>query len=136
VSDSDYNRREGYLERQMDFANKDVVEVEEGHGKFSVLPFTNAYDKGYWVKMVAWKCGKQTVLQPEWAVGDGRFRRDQTLLSASVATDRGGNERGVIVCKRAWFVRRGFLPNMPPKQLNDAWMTGLFQANFTFNPVL
>jgi hypothetical protein len=136
VSDSDYNRREGYLERQMNFANKDLVTVDGDRGKLSVLPFTNVYDKGYRAKMVAWKCGKQKVLQPEWAESDKRFRRDQTLLSASVATDRGGNERAVNVCKRAWFVSRGFLPNMSPKQLNDAWTTWSFQANFMFNPVL
>ena len=27
VSDSDYNRREGYLERQMNFANNDLVKL-------------------------------------------------------------------------------------------------------------
>jgi hypothetical protein len=108
----------------MDFANKDVVEVEEGGGKFSVLPFTNVYDKGYRVKTAAWKCGKQKLLQ-----SDRRLRRDQTLLSASMATDHGGNERGVIMCKRAWFMSRGVLPNMPPKQPNDAWMNWSFQAN-------
>jgi hypothetical protein len=94
------------------------------------------YNRRYRAKMVAWKCGKQKVMQPEWAESDKRFRRDQTLLSASVATDRGGNERGVNVCKRAWFVSRGFLPNMSPKQLNDAWTTWAYQANFMFNPVL
>ncbi len=120
----------------MDFANNDLVKLEEDHDQLSVLPFTNVYDKGYHAKMVAWKCGKQKVLQPEWAESDKRFGRDQTLLSASIATDRGGNERGVNVCKRAWFVNRGFLPNMSPKQLNDAWTTWSYQANFMFNPVL
>jgi len=86
--------------------------------------------------MVAWRCGQLLVLQPEWPENDTQFRRDQTLLSASVATDRGGNERAVKVCKRAWFIRRGFLPNMSPKQLNDAWTTWAFQANFMFSPVL
>ena len=62
--------------------------------------------------MVAWKYGKQNVLQPEWAESDKKFRRGQTLLSASVAMDHRGNERGVNVCKRAWFVSRVFLPNM------------------------
>ena len=87
VSDSDYNRREGYLERQRLFANDDKVELEKGSGDFNVLPFTNIYDKGYQAKMVAWRCGQQLVLQPEWAESDKQFRRDQTLLSASVATD-------------------------------------------------
>ena len=136
VSDSDYNRREGYLEHQRLFANDDKVELEKGSGDFNVLPFTNIYDKGYRAKMVAWRCGQQLVLQPEWAESDKQFRRDQTFLSASVATDRGGNERAVKVCKRAWFIRRGFLPNMSPKQLNDAWTTWAFQANFMFSPVL
>ena len=77
----------------MNFANKDLVEVDGGSGKLSVLPFTNIYDKGYQAKMVVWKCGKQKVLQPECAESD-------TLLSASVALDHGGNERGVNVCKR------------------------------------
>jgi hypothetical protein len=69
--------------------------------------------------MVAWKCGKQKDLQPEWADIDRRFRTCQTLLSASVATDCEVNKRGVNVCMRAWVVSRGFLPNMSPKQLND-----------------
>jgi hypothetical protein len=95
VSDSDFNRREGYLEHQMDFANTIVVKGEEGSGKFSVVPFINVYDKGYRADMVASKCGKQKVLQPEWAESDKRFRRDQTLISASVATDHEGNKREV-----------------------------------------
>jgi hypothetical protein len=64
VSDSDYNRREGYLERQMNFANKDLVAVDGGSGKLSVLPFTNIYDKGYRAKMVAWKCGEKKFFSP------------------------------------------------------------------------
>ena len=129
VSDTDYNRKEGYLKRQEHFANNDEVNG-------AVLPFTNVYDKGYRAKMVAWKTGKQQVLQPVWAESDRRFGRNETLLSASVATDRAGNERAVNVCKRAWYVSRGFTQNMSPKQMNDAWMTWSFQANFMHNPVL
>jgi hypothetical protein len=104
--------------------------VDGGSGKISVLPFTNIYDKRYGAMMIDWKYGAQKVLQPEWAKSDKRFRRDQTLLSASVAMDRGGNERAVNVCKRAWFVSRGFLPNMSPKQLNEAWTTWSFQQSY------
>jgi len=43
--------------------------------------------------MVAWKNGKQKVLQPDYANSDRRFNRIETLASASVASDRGGNER-------------------------------------------
>jgi len=136
VSDSDYNKREGYLERQRLFAEKDFVEIIEGSGNCEVLPFTNVYDKGYRAKMVAWKCGKQLVLQPEWAESDKHFSRKQTMLSASVATDRAGNERGVNVSKRSWFVERGLTPNMSPQLINDAWTTWSFQSNFMFDPVL
>ena len=86
--------------------------------------------------MVAWKTGKQHVIQPEWANSDRQFGRDETLRSASVATDRAGNERGVNVCKRAWFISRGFMQNMSPERMNDAWATWSFQANFMFNSVL
>ena len=51
VSDTDYNRREGYLQRQENFANNDLVNE-------TVLPFTNIYDKGHRAKMIAWKTGK------------------------------------------------------------------------------
>ncbi len=135
VSDSDYNRREGYLNRQQDFADQDLIDVE-GAGSCTVVPFTNIYDKGYRAKMIAWKTGKQHVRQPIWAESDKRFGRKETLLSADVATDRAGNERGVNVCKRAWYISRGFTPNMSPKRMNDAWTTWSFQSNFMFNPVL
>lgn len=104
--------------------------------KYEVVPFTNIYDKGYRAKMVAWRAGEQRVLQPVWADSDHRFTRDDTLLTASVATDRGANERAVNVCKRSWFVSRGYMRNSCPKQLDDAWMTWSFQSNCMFNPVL
>jgi hypothetical protein len=46
---------------------------------FEVLPFTNVYDKGYRAKAVARKCGRQHVIQPDWAVRDKHFSRSQTL---------------------------------------------------------
>jgi hypothetical protein len=139
VSDTYYNERAGYLKDQEKFQNKDKVLIRSVNGegeKHQVVPFTNIYDKGYRAKLVAWRAGKQRVLQPVWANSDRRFERDETLLTASVATDRGGNERAVNVSKRAWYVSRGFQQNSCPKQLNDAWMTWSFQSNFMFEPVL
>lgn len=129
VSDSDYNRRAGYLQEQEAFQNNDLV-----GGK--VLPFLNIYDKGYRAKMAAWKNGKQQVLQPDWADSDRHFNRNETLGSASVASDRGGNERSVNVSKRAGYISRGFRPNMCPIRFNKAWRTWAFQSNFMFKPVL
>ena len=129
VSDSDYNRREGYLEKQQEFQQTDLVEMR-------VVPFLNIYDKGYRAKMAAWKNGRQKVLQPDWAKSDRRFGRLETVTSASVASDRGGNERSVNVSKRAGFISRGFSPNMCPDRFNEAWRTWAFQSNFMFEPVL
>ena len=50
VSDSDYNRRAGYLQEQEAFQNNDVV-----GGK--VLPFLNIYDKGYRAKWLRGRMG-------------------------------------------------------------------------------
>ena len=129
VSDSDYNRRAGYLDEQREFQTNDTVDGE-------VKPFMNIYDKGYRAKMAAYKAGKQEVLQPDWAESDRRFNRTETLGSASVASDRGGNERSVNVSKRAGYISRGFQPNMCPVRMNKAWRTWGFQTNFMFKPVL
>lgn len=129
VSDSDYNRRAGYLDKQTEFQSVDLVEGE-------IVPFLNIYDKGYRAKMAALRNGKQLVLQPDWAKSDEKFNRIQTISSASVASDRGGNERSVNVCKRAGFIRRGFKHNMCPINFNTAWKTWAFQSNFMFKPIL
>jgi hypothetical protein len=129
VSDSDYNRRAGYLSVQELFQNNDKVDDE-------VIPFLNIYDKGYRAKMAGYKNGKQRVLQPDWANSDRRFNRIETISSASVASDRGGNERSVNVSKRAGYINRGFTQNMSPVRFNKAWRTWGFQSNFMFKPVL
>ena len=132
VSDSDYNGRERHLERQRHFANDDKVELDKGSGDFNVLPFTNACNKAYHAEMVAWRCGQQLVLQPEWAESDKNFVEIKYCSLHQWQLIK----RAVKVCKRAWFIRGGFLPNISPKQLNDAWTTWAFQANLMFSPVL
>ena len=138
VSDTDYNRRSGYLKTQEQFQNEDLVEYETDDGRIDlrVLPFLNIYDKGYRAKMAALKNGKQQVLQPDWAESDRTFNRYQTIGSASIASDRGGNERSVNVMKRAGYLRRGFQPNMCPIRFNMVWRAWGFQSNFMFVPVL
>ena len=75
MSDSDYNRREGYLQRQQEFQESDLVEID---GKVDVLLFLNVYDKGYLARTVAWKTGRQGVLQPTFAPSDRRFNGSET----------------------------------------------------------
>lgn len=131
VSDTDYNRRAGYLQCQQEFQSQDVIVQETTN---IVIPFLNIYDKGYRAKMAAYKFGKQRVLQPDFADSDRRFNRSETLGSASVASDRGGNERSVNVSKRSGYIQRGFRPNMCPIRFNIAWKTWGFQTNFMFQP--
>jgi len=133
VSDSDYNRRAGYLKMQQKFQEKDLVIID---GERRVIRFLNIYDKGYRAKMAAWENGKQLVLQPDFKDSDKRFNRDQTISSASVASDRGGNERVVNVSKRAGLISKGFLPNSDPIRFNRVWLMWSFQANFMFDRVL
>jgi hypothetical protein len=75
LSDSDYNRREGYFQRQQEFQDADLVEID---GKLLVIPFLNVYDKGCRARMAAWKSGKQGVLQPTFAPSDWRFSGKET----------------------------------------------------------
>jgi len=105
VSDSDYNRRSGYLQAQEQFQNEDLVEYKTDDGD-------------------------------NWAESDRTFNRYQTLGSASVASDRGGNERSVNVMKRPGYLQRGFKPNMCPNRFNKVWRTWGFKSNFMFVPIL
>ena len=133
VSDSDYNRRAGYLKKQWRFQENDLVEID---GERRVVRFLNIYDKGYRAKMAAWENGRQLVLQPDFKESDKRFNRDQTISSASVASDRGGNERVVNVSKRAGLISKGFQTNADAIRFNNVWLTWSFQANFMFERVL
>jgi hypothetical protein len=129
VSDSNYNEKAGYLDEQWAFQNVDLVDG-------SVVPFTNVYDKGYRARAVCWRKGKQLVAQPIYAKSDQRFKGSDTLISASIASDRGGNERGVNISKRSGVIKRGFKANMDTQMFQDTWITWAFQANFMYDPVL
>ena len=80
----------------------------EVHGNKGYQAFLNTYNKGYQAKLVTYCEGEQLVLQSDFAESNKHFSRSQILQSASVATDRGGNEHAVNVPKRAWFLKMGF----------------------------
>ena len=92
MSDSKYQVKTKIFEQQQEFCKNDLVNNK-------ILPFTNFLDKGYRVTIVAWREGKQKICQPVFARSDEKFTGEETLLSASVASDRSGNERGVGVSK-------------------------------------
>ncbi len=107
MSDTAYNQRAEYLKEQERIQNQDkVYGANVDASENGVVPFTKTSDKEYRAKQIAWRAGKQRVLQPVWADRDQRFQRDKTLLIALVASDRMENGRAVNVSKRSWYVRR------------------------------
>jgi hypothetical protein len=128
VTDSNYHNSSGYLQEQQEFQNKDLVLGE-------LVKFMNMLDKGYRAR-AANEAHNQLTAQPVFAKSDQRFRGRDTLYSASVASDRGGNERTVNVSKRCGIIARGFQPRTDPVMFNDVWLCWMFQANFMYNPIL
>jgi hypothetical protein len=129
TSDTHYQEQTGIFQRQDMFSRNDTVESKH-------IPFTNIFDKGYRSRLAAWRCGRQLTLQPDYAKSDMRFRGIQTLQSASIATDRSGNECAVNVCKLSGILKRGLTSAGDWTRMNDVWLAWSFQANFMFKPVL
>eukprot|EP00957_Ditylum_brightwellii_P043245 3277386-Ditylum_brightwellii.AAC.1 len=80
TSDSHYQENTGIFERQHEFCNNDLI-----RGEYS--PFLNGLDKGYLTCLAAWQCGRQLIMQPNFAKSNRKFTGVQTIQSASVATD-------------------------------------------------
>ena len=129
TSDSKYMEVTGMFDQQDKFSSHDLVGGKK-------IPFTNIFDKGYRVMLAAWQAGKQLIQQPTFATSDQKFTANETIRSASIATDRSGNERGVNVQKRSGFIKRGIKPSSCLKTMDDVWISWSFQSNFMFKPVL
>lgn len=85
VSDSEYMTKTDILKEQMRFALDDMVNG-------MVIAFTNVMDKGYRITMDCQEAGNQKTLQPDFMRCDKIFRAVESLSSATVASDRSGNE--------------------------------------------
>jgi hypothetical protein len=129
ITDSDYIIRAGILEMQQKF-------IETHDERNDNVKFVIIVDKGFRITRAAWAIGNQTVLQPHFAKADTKFTGNQTLYSASVASDRGGNERAVRLSKKAGFLSRGLQQNANVDRYCDSWLTWGFQVNFMYKPVL
>ena len=129
TSDSHYQEHTNIFGKQQEFANEDLV-----NGQY--IPFTNIFDKGYRVNLPAFRAGRQHVLQPIFARSDRKFTGRETIHSASIATDRSGNERAVNRCKLAGFIQRGLQQNGDPRMMDDVWLSWSFQSNFMYKSVL
>ena len=113
ISDTEYMVKSGIFEEQRDFANNDVS--ERGN-----VPFCNELDKGYRCLEVAYREGKQSCLQPDFAKSDCNFKGKETLTSAAVATDRPGNERVVRLSKQSGFINRGITQGASMLRMDNA----------------
>ena len=85
VSDSEYMTKTDILKEQMRFALDDRVNG-------MVIAFTNVMDKGYRITMDCQEAGNQKAVQPDFMRCDKIFRAIESLSSATVASDRSGNE--------------------------------------------
>ena len=130
ISDSEYLIKSGILTLQQDYLRSGNC----SHG--SELSWTIMMDKGFRAVTQAWRAGKQMCVQPNFARSDRHFRAYETLRSAAVASDRGGNERAVKVSKTSGYLSKGLLPNEKCNHLCDVWLAWSFQANFMYEPVL
>jgi hypothetical protein len=130
ITDSDYIiPRAGILEMQQKF-------IETHDERNDNVKFVIIVDKGFRITRAAWAIGNQTVLQPHFAKADTKFTGNQTLYSASVASNRGENERAVCLSKKVGFLSRGLQQNANVDRYCDLWLTRGFQVNFMYKPVL
>ena len=131
TSDSHYQEHTKIFEQQQIFAEQDLVGEDKRY-----VPFSNILDKGYRCVLQAQRAGGQDCIQPIFAKSDHRFIGDETVVSASVASDRSGNKRAVNIYKTAGFIKRGLTGSMSTWRLNNVWLDWSFQANFMYAPVL
>ena len=100
------------------------------------IKWTNILGKGYRITSEAWLVGEQLVIQPAFAHSDEHFTAYDVLFSATVASDRGANERGVRLAKVPNFVKHGLRQNERCDRLADGWIVFGFQINFMYETFL
>ena len=87
VSDTEYNKHAGYLQKKKEFQEKNGL-YDKGEEGGKLLTWLLIYDRGYRAKMAAWLEGKQRVLQPPASKSDERFKGRTTIYGATIAHDR------------------------------------------------
>ena len=128
-SDTMYLNKSDILKYQDEFSRKDLVD-----GKH--IPFSTILDKGYRSTLAAWMAGCQLILQPDFKKSDKKFRREETISSAGIATDRSGNERGVKYSKYSGILARGMTAKNDFAMIDDIWLAWSFQTNFMYESPL
>ena len=115
ISNTLYQTKTCIFQKQSKFVKKGSVDGND-------ITFTNIVDKRYCITLAAWRAGKQLVLQPVFANSDCKFTGKETLTSATVASDRSGNERAVNRAKASNYLQRGLKAKMDPARLNKFWL--------------
>lgn len=129
TSDLHYQEYSGIFKEQEQFAMCDLVDGV-------LLPFMRIFDKGYQVNLMAWRHGRQEVKQPVFAHSNRKSRGLETLISASISTDRSGNERAVKISNLSGLLQRGLSCTGCPKRLDNVWLVWSFQKKIMYKPVL
>ena len=129
ASDSLYFEKCKVLKKQKNFAATDLV-----NGKN--VPFLNILDKGYRCTVEAFRQGEQEVLQPTFAKQGRTFTAEETITTASIATDRAGNERAVNRMKTSEYIRGGVEKAQSFATVNSTWLAYGFQVNFMYQSVM
>ena len=135
ISDTEYHRIAGYLQKQREHQNEDLVPNDLNPKEMEIVRTINLLDKGYRSREDT-AAEDQLLLQPVYGKSDQKFSGRDTIISGSVASTRSGNERGVNVGKRPGWMKEGFKVNTDPKMFDDIWLCWTFQANFMYDPVL
>jgi hypothetical protein len=85
-------------------------------------PFTIVLDKDYRIVSDVLSIGGHYVLQPIFAQCNRQFTAVKTLVSATVATNRAGNERAVRYLKISDNISKGLLKNESVERLCNTWL--------------
>lgn len=128
ISDTEYMNRTQVMKCQELF-----VKLQSQH---TGIPFFNVLDRGYRISSLAWTHGKQVTMQPSFTSASQKFSSNQVLYSASVASDRSGNERAVNRLKMSHRLSRGIGKTERTDCIASLWLTWGFQVNFMFEAVL
>ena len=80
TSNSHYYKHKKIFEKQHQFTKTDLVNR-------LYMVFTNMLDKGYCVKLPAWKAGRQHVYQPRLARSNHKFSSQETIKYADITTN-------------------------------------------------
>ena len=129
LSDTDYMLKSNIIKRQVIYASDDIENNQQK------IPFINMLDKGYRCTEGVFRNGEQLVLQPIFARSDERFSLYDTITSASVATDRSGNEQAVRLSRQSGYIKRGIKGHTCPIRTDNVWLAWSFLYNFMFEPV-